>query len=85
MKRKLDGHYRTDGLASVWVGTFPDEAWGKYRGGGAARRVLERPLGAARADAAERPFARAVVEAAHGVTQGGEEATLTPAFFVAAR
>ena len=26
MARKLDGHYRADGVVSVWVGTFPDEA-----------------------------------------------------------
>jgi hypothetical protein len=26
MARTLDGHYRTDGVVSVWIGTFPDEA-----------------------------------------------------------
>jgi hypothetical protein len=26
MGRALDGHYRADGMVSVWLGTFPDEA-----------------------------------------------------------
>src|SRR5215211_5535174 len=26
MGRELDGHYRAEGVVSVWVGTFPDEA-----------------------------------------------------------
>jgi Immunity protein 22 len=26
MSRVLDGHYRADGMVSVWLGTFPDEA-----------------------------------------------------------
>jgi hypothetical protein len=26
MARELDGHYRADGVVSVWIGTFPDEA-----------------------------------------------------------
>src|SRR5437667_12168760 len=26
MRRELDGHYQADGVVSVWVGTFPDEA-----------------------------------------------------------